>query len=348
MSGFRITLGGLFLMFVATPMFMAVIWATGVTQAIFGDQFLAGIHDTVIVEIPGLVDDAWLAAQEPGAVADPNAKAWVDAIARTGQSPRQFLEAMGIFHWLKEELGGTIDAVGETLRGQRQPETVFLDLEPLKSALASKEARLYFQAILNELPLCDATQRTQWKALALHNKKEDLPACNPGPKIPAGAVDLVMLRATDIPDRVPVFENARLPSGADTLSVAGKLVCFAFIAPILCLLLGGALVGVSRPAFLGWTGATLLIGGGIPLLTTSFVQELVSQAMRMDPGRWTTLSKTPFWTSKASHALSLRIADVFDAVVGQLFAPVETIAMVVTGIGLVLVVMAFLAPGKQS
>ncbi len=301
MKGLRIIFGGSILLLLVVPLFVGVIWATGVTQAIFGDDFLAGIHGTVIEAVPGLVEDSFAAAQESGAVKDPIARRWVAAAAAAGKTPSQFLLDIGVYKWLQEELAQTIDGVGEALRGERKPEEVVLNMLPLKEALTSPAARNYFQSILDQLPICDNVELERWKGLVLHDQREDLPACNPGTPIPVGALDLMLDRVTDVPNSIPVLEDARMPWGADYIRLAGRLVWLAFLLPIILLLVGGGIVAVSRAAFLGWTGITLILGGAIPLFTTAVIEEVVVTGLKVDPSHWDYLSRSPFWTTKAHN-----------------------------------------------
>ncbi len=348
MKGIRIFIGGSILLVIAAPLFVAVIWATGVTQAIFGDDFLAGIHSTVIDAVPGLVEDSFAAAQEEGAISDPVERQWVAAAAQADVTPSQFLEKVGIYTWLREELAATIDEVGEALRGERDPKEVVLDLGPLKAALTSSESRLYFQGILDRLPLCNKEEVERWKELVLHDRRHNLPACNPGTPIPAGALDVMLARITDVPDKVPVLKDARLPRGANYVRLAGQMVWLAFLLPLVFLLVGGAIAGVSRFAYLAWTGTTLIIGGLIPLFATAALQEFIAAGIDVDPGRWEYLARSPFWTTKASHVLAARMSDVASEVVTQLFAPVGAIAMTVAGLGLLVLVLAFVMPGSRE
>lgn len=348
MKGIRIFIGGSILLVIAVPLFVAAIWATGVTQSIFGDDFLAGIHSTVIDAVPGLVEDSFAAAQEEGAIEDPIERAWVTAAAQAELTPSQFLEKVGIYKWLNEELAATIDEVGEALRGERDPKEVVLDMGPLKAALTSAESRRYFQGILDRLPLCDREELKRWKELVLHDRRDNLPACNPGTPIPAGGLDVMLARITDVPDQVPVLKDARLPRGANFVRLAGRMVWLVFLLPLVFLLVGGGVAGVSRFAYLGWTGGTLIVGGLIPLFATAALQEIVASGIELDPGRWDYLARSPFWTSKASHTLSARMTDIAGELVNQLFAPVGTIAMTVAGLGLIVVILAFLVPGPRE
>jgi len=348
MRGLRIVIGGATLLLVAVPLFIGVIWATGVTQAIFGDDFLAGIHGTIIEAVPGLVEETFNAAQEPGAITDATAHRWVTAVSGADKTPSQFLEEIGVYKWLRVEVAQTIDGVGAALRGERAPEEVILDMRPLKAALTSTKSRGYFGSILDGLPLCSDVELDQWKGLVLNQQNEELPACNPGTPIPAGALELMLDRVTDVPDSVPVLENARMPWGANYVRLAGRLVWLTFLLPLVVLLLGGGIVAVSRAAFLGWTGVTLIISGAIPLFTTTLFQELIVESIKIDPSRWEYLSRSPIWTGEASRALTARIAVIAGDIVNQLFTPVGTVAMTVAAIGLVLVVLAFVAPGSKD
>jgi hypothetical protein len=348
MKGLRIVFGGAILLLLVVPLFAGVILATGVTQAIFGDDFLAGIHDTVIEAVPGLVEDSFAAAQESGAVQDPIARRWVKAAAAAGQTPSQFFAEIGVYKWLQEELGQTIDGIGEALRGEKDPAEVVLNMKPLKEALTSTAARNYFQSILDRLPICDHDELERWKGLVLHDRRNTLPACNPGTPIPAGALELMMARVTDVPNTIPVLEDARMPWGTDYIRLAGRLVWLAFLLPIILLLVGGGIAAVSRAAFLGWTGITLIIGGAIPLFATAVIEEVVVAGLKIDPSHWDYLARSPFWTTKASHAMAARIADIAGEVVSQLLDPVGTVAMTVAGIGLFILVLAFIAPGSKN
>jgi hypothetical protein len=312
MKAIRYLLAALVLFGIAAPLLVGVIWATGLTRAVFGETFLAGIPATVIGEIPGLTEDLYQAALQPGAIPDPDARAWVDAAARMEMTPPEFLREIGVFQWLDTEVTDSIDALGLALRGQVKADQVRLDMRPLKEALASPKARDYYLGLLAKLPQCDRYQRDTWELLIINRgvTRGELPACTPGTDVPPAAADMVLSRVVDVPDEVPLLQRA---------------------------------------AFLGWTGAATLLGGAVPLLTTTVVRDLAIGALHLDQRtQWGFLERSPFWTSEAANILTRRAADLAGRIVDQLFDPVTSIALVVCAIGALLIGLSFVAPGSRN
>jgi hypothetical protein len=351
MKAIRYLLAALVLFGIAAPLLVGVIWATGLTRAVFGETFLAGIPATVIGEIPGLTEDLYQAALQPGAIPDPDARAWVDAAARMEMTPPEFLREIGVFQWLDTEVTDSIDALGLALRGQVKADQVRLDMRPLKEALASPKARDYYLGLLAKLPQCDRYQRDTWELLIINRgvTRGELPACTPGTDVPPAAADMVLSRVVDVPDEVPLLQRAEIPWGMDLPGLAGTLVWLAFLLPVVFLLVGGSVAGTSRAAFLGWTGAATLLGGAVPLLTTTVVRDLAIGALHLDQRtQWGFLERSPFWTSEAANILTRRAADLAGRIVDQLFDPVTSIALVVCAIGALLIGLSFVAPGSRN
>jgi len=339
----RKVLGGLFLFFIAGPVLGAVIWGAGIASGVLGEGFLEEVPKEIIRQIPEVVEETFEAATQPGAITDPDAAAWVAAAAGAEKTPSQVLEESGIYAWLEEELGGTVTAVHDALRGEIPPEEVTLDLRPLKAAITSGPMRAWLDDVLGRLPECDAAGLERWdlavRRLGTHKR---LPPCNPGTRMNAVAVQTLIDGMVEFEDRVAPLEEQDLPPGLNALQVAHEALWVMFIAPLILLIIGAAICSTSPGGFLRWLGIGTLFGSFSALLLAWSTRGVMAAALAMDPAQWDLAGDTPFWTSEASRALALRIMDLTSFTLEKLFEPVEATAWVVVAVGAVLLGLSFL------
>lgn len=345
----RKIVGLLILIFAAAPLLSSVIWAAGVSQAIFGDEFLAGIPQEIVSQVPGFVDEAYEAAQEPGAVTDEDARGWLTAAAKVGKTPSQVLEEIGVYEWLETEVQQTLDDVNGVLKGEEAATKVKMDLRKLKEALAHPAMRDYLASVLKKLPNCTRPQLEEWKKSLLNGKNNGhFPPCDPGKEIPQVAMDSVVAFMVDIPDETPVFQGSDVPTGLNLPGLLSSFVWLLFIFPGLLTVVGAAVAGNNLAEFLRWTGIGTIAGGFFPLVSTSAARTLALAFVKFDPGAWNLGEHSQFWTSAASQALARRATDLAGMVIDQLFTPVTDLAVVVCGLGVILVVLSFVVGGGRK
>ena len=349
MNAARAIVGALVLFFLGIPALGVVIWATGVTNAVVSEEFLSEIPKEIVAEVPALVDDVYKAALEPGQVRDPNAKLWVEALAKVETTPSKVLEDSGVYGWLRNELSAAFDGMGKVMRGDMDGKDLVLDLKPLKAALASDVLRNWVKEIIAHLPPCAGSRLVEWQNAPPEKRRvEELPACNPGPEVMDAAIDIVIANFHQIPDERPMFTRAEMPSGMDVPRTVSAVMWFLFIIPAFLILIGAAIADSRMRGFLRWSGIATVIGGLFPLLTSSAVQGGLLAWMKMDPSFWDFGNRTQFWTSEASRIVADRVVTITSRMVDHLFTPVTTIALVVCGVGAALFILSFLVKKQEG
>ena len=344
--------GGFLLVFFALPALTAAIWSTGMTRAVFSDEFLSGIPNEVIAMLPELVDDLYRVAQEPGNITDPEAQKWLEAFREADFSPSDFVKGIGIYGWLEKDVASMLTQFSQVLRGELDPKVVVLDNRPLKAALLHPQAQDTIRNVLAQLPGCSAPEQQEWARAQVirqdRHRDSPFPPCNPGGQVTEQAVSLVLTATVDIPDEIRPFKDKDLPSGFNVVRLVGSLIWLAFLVPIILLVVGGIIAGTSPASFLRWSGGTTLAGGLFPLLTTAIVEEIVAATINIDPLSWHNWSEIPFWTTESGRIVTQRIMLIVDQIIGHLFDPVITIAGTVAVIGLVMVGLSFVVRDEKS
>lgn len=349
MSVFRKLLGGFILIFIGIPLLMAISWATGVTGAVVSKDFVGTVVTDIVDQVPNLVDEMFDAAKDPEAVKDPEVRVWVDAAAKVKKTPSELLKEIGFYDWLEKDLGGSLEIMGQMIQGEREPDSVVLSFRRLKEAFAHPSFREYVAAVLAQLPACTPEDFKAWEEAGRRkDKNHDLPPCNPGEGIVDMAVSTVIAELDEVPDEETIMRKSEIPSGFNAARTVNAVMWFLFLIPAIVILLGAAIAGKGRAGFLLWAGATTLAGGLVTLMISGIIGEVMLAAMQMDPSHWNWEQHGRFWTTEPGRLVAGRVADIVSLVVEHIFDPVTTIALVVSGVGAVLLVLGFLAPGPKD
>lgn len=345
MRGVATFFGALILILIGIPLTLAVSWAVGLSGAALSDDFFPDFADKVVERVPTLVERAFEAAKEPGAIQDPNARAWVDAMAQVDTPLPAVLERSGFNAWLRDDLAPALRDVGRAVRGEVPADSVGIDMRGLKRALASPVVREYARGVAARLPACDAAQLEAWRDRAVAKRSDPPPpACNPGTETIERAFDLLAARAAQIPDREPLFRPDQAPPPLDFVPQSRVLVWLLFLAPCLVIALGAGLAGRGGKGFLGWSGGTVLTGGLLALATAWVAGGWLLPLVGWDPARWDAGPDAHLWTTEAGRLLARQVVATLDDFLGPLFGDVQTVGLGVSVVGLVFVILAMVAP----
>lgn len=340
MNQARTIFGLLIMIFIAVPVLFGIIWGVGITQAFVSEKTLTEMPGEIIAEVPGLLDGMMLAARDEDSDMDYGTRAWLNAVAASGTTPKQLLRETGLDDWLEKELSGSLASLGKIMNGKRAERSVWLDMKPLKAAFSHPAMASWLARVLENLPPCSTGESEAW-ALALSGGSmyESLPPCRPGEVQAETVAALIRSRIDrDIPDRVNIMENARFPR--ENFNIARTVDSFAyllFLIPALFILLG-ALVGArSKSHFFRWSGAATLAGGGLVLALSSLAREAIPWAMRVGPLDYRYSSHWVHWHEVfADHAGSMAMV-----VSRHFISPVMTVAGGVCIVGLLLFAFSF-------
>ena len=340
MSQTRTIFGLLIMILIAIPVLFGIIWAVGITQAFVSEKTLTELPGEIIAEVPELLDGMMLAARNEDSNMDYGTRAWLNAMAASGTTPKQLLQETGFTDWLEKELSGSLAALGRIMNGKSAERSVWLDMKPLKAAFRHPAMENWLARVLENLPPCSAGESEAWaRTLTGKSSDDSLPPCRPG-EIQAGAVAALIRdrAARDIPDRVNIMENARFPR--ENFNIARTVDSFAyllFLIPALFILLG-ALVGArSKSHFFRWSGAATIAGGGLVLALSSLAREAIPWAMRVGPPDYHYSSHWIHWhEAVADHAGSMALV-----ISRHFISPVIAVAGGVCVVGLLLFAFSF-------
>ncbi len=340
MNQARTFFGLLIMIFIAVPVLVGIIWAVGITQAFVSEKTFTELPGEIIAEVPELLDGMMLAARDEDSDMDYDTRAWLNAVAASGTTPKQLLRETGLDDWLEKELSGSLASLGRIMNGKSAERSVWLEMKPLKAAFSHPAMESWLARVLENLPPCSAGESEAWaRALADESSFGSLPPCRPG-EVQAGTVAaFIRDRAgREIPDRVNIMENARFPR--ENFNIARTIDSFAyllFLIPALFILLG-ALVGArSKSHFFRWSGAATMAGGGLVLALSSLARDALPWAMRVGPLDYRYSSHWVHWHEAfADHAGSLA-----QLVTRHFMSPVIAVAGGVCIVGLLLFAFSF-------
>lgn len=339
----RTFFGLLIMIFLAVPILFGIIWAVGFTQAFVAEKTLATLPGEVIAEVPGLLEGMMQAARDERSDMDYDTRAWLNAMSAAGTAPKQLMGETGLDDWLERELTGSLAELGRIMNGRSSARSLWLDMRPLKAALAHPAMTAWLARVLENLPACSEGESEAWaRALAREPGFESLPPCRPAAAAPgdtaAVAAAIRERIGRDIPDRVNMLENARFPRR--NFNVARTVDSFAyllFLIPALFIFLGAGIGGRGWPGFFRWSGVATLTGGGLVLALSSLAKGIVPWAMRVGP---LDARYSPHWMhwheAFAEHAGSLA-----QVVSRHFISPVVTVAGGVCIVGLLLFAFSF-------
>jgi hypothetical protein len=336
---FRQICGALLIALIGIPILFGVTWAVGLVKASVSAEFLTDLPREIIDGIPRTADDIFLALQDEKLVSDPAVRAWFQAAAKTGTSPRDLMEKTGILSWMRGSLSDSLRQVGEVLRGESPVLSISLDMRPLKAALFHPEMERYFEGILANLPPCDEPGLAVWKDLAAGmDNRHDLPACSPDPVIAKAAFTRERARAVgDMDDSVQILEDLRpFPFQRFGISKAITFLSYLlFLIPAFVIFLG-VLIGDKTPAGrLRWSGISVL-AGGVPVLVLALgIKTFALWALGGHVFSW----HEPM-TSDVGQVILSRLSWIPSHVVEAFFTPVIWTAAVVGLVGVVLLALS--------
>ena len=340
MHAFRRVVGALIIIFVGLPLLFAITWAVGLTRAAMSPKLISEVPEKIIGAMPEMIDEAIREGQKPDVVRDPETRAWLQAMAKSGTPVNDLLAKTGVTAWMQGELRSALAEVGDVLKGIRPPRRIAIDLRPLKKSLLDPRIGDYVVAILANLPPCDEAGTARW----LEASREDfdrgrLPACRPVDAAVGGAaVRAAQDRAVSrMDDEIPIFESVpELPWGFP--HVLTFFVYGLFIIPAV-FILGGALVAAASPAeFLRWSGIPTLIGGVSALTLALFIRSSALFALR-----WTPLRRAPEWSADFGPLVLDKTRWAVRILLEQLMNPVIAAAGVVCVVGLIFLCFSFSA-----
>lgn len=339
----RKIIGALIIIFLGLPTLFAIIWAVGLTKATVAPEFVSDLPQEIIAEVPDTADEIFKEAQDKNVITDENTRAWFQAAAEAGVTPKEFLKKIGVLGWLEDELSQSLKEVGEILRGEIKPRTVVFDLRPLKESLLSEDVDLYLLEILKNLPSCDEDGIRRWQQASLRTlDQHSLPPCQPDLDIARSVLEYRRIEAVDdIPNEIEIFEDVHfLPFGVSkTITL---LSYFLFLIPAV-FILGGALIAATSPAsFLRWSGIPVFIGGLPALVIAFFAKHLSLLAIKFAP-----YSYSESWSTELHDLILEKTSWIPMTIIDRLFSPVIAIAGIICLVGFVLFVLSFTVRGSR-
>jgi hypothetical protein len=336
----RRLIGLILIVFFGLPTLFGIIWAVGMIKASVSAEFLTDLPRKIISDIPQTADEIFREAQDEEYIGDSATRAWFQAAAKTGISPRELMEKTGLLEWMGGELSDSLKQVGRVLRGERRPRPIVIDLRPLKEALLHPEVDLFLEKTLENLPPCDERGQKTWSDLAIEGgSHHELPACRPDPAVAKQVLSEARARAVnDMDNEFEIMEGVRnfplLPLGLSRTITLLSYVLFLIPAAFIFL---GALIAASSPAgFCRWSGTSVLVAG-IPALLLSLATKYLSLwALQAAPFSWHDR-----WASDLGELVLDKVRWIPERIIDQLFSPVIWVALFVCLVGVVLIALSF-------
>ncbi len=337
MSPIRKIVGLFIIVFIGLPILFGIIWAAGLTRAVLNPAFVSEVPQKIIAALPDIADEVLAAGRNPEVIGDPRARAWFEAAAKAGMTPRELLTRTGLMGWMQGELTRSLTDVADILRGRREPAPVTIDMRPLKKALLSPDIDTFLLGVLKNLPPCDQAGLERWARAAEQGiDRSDLPACQPDLGLAQAALKLRQGRvSSDIPDEVPVFEDVHFPHLGIT-AAASTIVYSLFLIPALFILGGSAIAARGKEAFFRWSGISTMAGGLIALGFAWFVRNSAALVTRY--AHWTNGTE---WSTGLGPLVLEKTRWAATQVLQQLFNPVLSVAGAVCAVGLILFALSF-------
>jgi hypothetical protein len=312
-------IGLILIVFFGLPTLFGIIWAAGMIKASVSAEFLTDLPRKIIADIPETADEIFREAQDEEYIGDSETRAWFQAAAKTGISPRELMQKTGLLEWMEGELSESLKQVGRILRGERRPRPIVIDLRPLKDALLHPEVSLFLEKTLENLPPCDERGLNAWSELmTVGVRHHELPACRPDMAVAKTVLDEARARTVnDMDNEFEVFEDVRhfpfLPLGLSRTITF--LSYFLFLIPAAFIFLGALIADSSPAGFCRWSGTSILVGG-IPALLLSLVTKYFSLwALQSAPFSWHDR-----WASDLGDLVLDKVRWVPERIIDQLFS----------------------------
>jgi hypothetical protein len=336
----RMITGLFIIIFLGLPSLFGVVWAVGLIRASVSPEFISDLPREIIKEVPKMTDEIFKAAQDKDVIHDGNTRAWFQAAAKTGISPRDLMDKTGLMSWLENELSKSLTEIGQILRGEKRPRPIWIDLQPLKNALLHPEVDNFFRATLQNLPPCDEQGEQRWQKFASKNDdRHGWPACRPNLETAEGLLRAERLEAVnDLPKDIEVFEDVRalrfFPFGfSRTIHLLSYLL---FLIPAAFIFLGALIAASSPSSFFKWSGVSVFIGSLPVLLLSLFAKHLSLWAIKFGSFSWEDR-----WSTELHDLIFDKLGWIPSRIIDVLLSPVIAVAGVVCVIGIVLFAVSF-------
>ena len=342
MNAVRKIIGALVIVLFGLPTLFGIIWTVGLIRATVSPEFVSDLPREIIAEVPRLSDEIFRAAQDKDVTSDETTRAWAQAAAKTGISPRDLLAKTGMLDWMENELSASLKEVGQVLRGERRPREILVDLGPLKQALLHPEVEAFLQATLQNLPPCDAQGDESWRQFALSTSRHrQLPACRPSVERVEDVLRAERQRAVDdIPNDVKFFGDLDVralryfPFGfVGTLQFFSYLL---FLIPAAFIFLGALIAASSPSGFLKWSGVSIFAGSLPVLLLSQFTKQVSHWAVKYGSFSWGER-----WSGEFHDLVFDKLGWIGTRVIDGLMSPVVVVAGIVCVVGVVLFAISF-------
>lgn len=342
MTAARKIISLLIIIFLGLPALFGVIWVVGLTKASVSPEFVSDLPREIIADIPDLANEIFQEAQDENVISDENTRAWFQAVAKAGVTPKEFMAQIGLLDWLENELSESLEEVGEVLRGERRPRKIVFDLRPLKNILLREDIDLYLMRILENLPPCNAEEERAWLQAAEWDRgMEGLPACRPDLEIAKEVMHYGKFEAVEeMPEEFEILEDVHfLPFGVSRTIILFSY--FLFLFPAFFIFIGALIAATSPASFFRWSGVSVFIGGLPALILSFFAKEISLWAIRFAP-----YSRTEEWSTELSDLVLEKLSWIPMTIVDHLFSPVIVVAGVVCIVGVVLFALSFIVRGR--
>jgi hypothetical protein len=340
MKAARMITGLFIIIFFGLPSLFGVVWAVGLIRASVSPEFISDLPREIIREVPKMTDEIFQAAQDKDVIHDENTRAWFQAAAKTGISPRDLMDKTGLMGWLENEVSKSLTEIGQILRGERRPRPIWIDLQPLKNVLLHPEVDNFFRATLQNLPPCDEQGEQRWQQLASKTyDRRGWPACRPSLATAESLLRAERLEAVnDMPKDIEVFEDVRalrfFPFGfSRTIHLLSYLL---FIIPAAFIFLGALIAASSPSSFFKWSGVSVFIGSLPVLLLSLFTKHLSLWAIKFGSFSWEDR-----WSTELHDLIYDKLGWIPSRIIDVLLSPVIAVAGVVCVIGIILFAVSF-------
>ncbi len=342
MTAVRKIVAVIIIAFFGLPLLFGIIWVVGLTKATVSPEFISDLPREIIEDIPDIAEEIFRDAQDDKVIRDENTRAWFQAAAKAGVTPRQVMSEIGLLDWLENELSDSLEQVGEVLRGERRARPITIDLRPLKDIFLKEEIDQYLMRILENLPPCDEKGEEEWISLTRRGfGHRDLPACRPDLEIAKEAITEWRMDAVDeMENEIEIFEDVRFFPFGISRSIT-LLSYFLFSIPAFFIIIGSLIAATSSASFFRWSGISTFLGA-LPVLLLSL---LVKHASLWGLG-FVPYYHSDSWSSEL-HSLILEKTNWIPMkIIDQLFSPVISVAAIVCVIGIVLFAISLMVRGR--
>ncbi len=344
MTAVRKIIAVLIIAFIGLPLLFGIIWVVGLTKATVSPEFISDLPREIIEDIPDMAEEIFRDAQDEKVIRDDNTRAWFQAAAEAGVTPRQVMSEIGLLDWLENELSDSLEEVGEVLRGERRARPISIDLRPLKNIFLKEEIEIYFLRILEYLPPCDEEGEDEWLRLSRRGiRHRELPACRPDPEIAREAITEWRMDAVDeMENEIEIFEDVRFfPFG---ISRSITILSYSlFLIPAFFIIIGALIAARSPASFFRWSGISTFLGALPVLLLSLLVKHASLWGLDFVP-----YYHSDSWSSEL-HSLILEKTNWIPMrIIDQLFSPVISVAAIVCVIGIVLFAISLIVRGRTT